>query len=311
MNYIGIDIGKTINVACRLGKPSTLFEFKNNEHGIDAFQKWLLAYPSARIVVEATGGYQNMLIWRLQRMGCDVRLINPILARRKKIVSLRKLKTDDHDAEVLAELARDEKGTTWISSPEQFRHRILAKMYDKISHLLTQETLRERRLRELWEETGSRFPEYFNGKLVKPIEELKKELTLLLEKVEHPLIERLTTIPGISRRSASMMVAEVGSFDRFQRIEQFIAYTGFDPSTKQSGGKLHAHGHVSKRGSRVLRTIFFHAAMTTWRKAFRTEYDFQRERGRSYLEAVIIIARKIARISYALAKSNNGIFIDK
>lgn len=310
MNYIGIDIGKTINVACRLGNPSTFLEFNNNSKGIETFHNWLLAYPSARIVVEATGGYQNRLVWHLQHAGRDVRLINPILARRKRIVSLRKLKTDDHDAEVLAELARDEKGTTWIASPEQFRHRILAKMYDKMSHILVQEKLREKRLRELWEETGSKFPACFDGKLVKPAEELKRKLTSLLEENEHPLIDRLTTIPGISRRSASMVVAEVGSFDRFHRIEQFIAYTGLDPSTKQSGGKPHKHGHISKRGSRVLRTIFFHAAMTTWRKAFRAEYDLQRERGRSYLEAVIIIARKIARISYSLAKSDDEIFID-
>lgn len=310
MNYIGIDIGKTINVACRLGKPSTLFEFNNDRKGIESFQKWLSAYHQARIVVEATGGYQNMLVWHLHRRGYDVRLINPILARRKKIVSLRKIKTDNHDAEVLAELSRDGKGTKWIATPEQFRHRLLAKMYDKVSRRLTQEKLREQRLRELWEETDSRFPGYFKEKLVEPLKEIKEKLTVLLENMEHPFIERLSTIPGISRRGASVIVAEIGSFDRFQRMAQFIAYTGLDPSTKQSGGKPQKHGHLSKRGSGVLRTVFFQAAMATWRKSFRKEYDLQRERGRSYTEALTIIARKIARISYALTKSDNAIFID-
>lgn len=310
MNYIGIDIGKTINVACRLGKPSTLFEFKNTSKGIKEFQKWLLIYSSARIVVEATGGYQNKLVWHLQRMGCDVRLINPILARRKKIVSLRKIKTDNHDAEVLAELARDEKGTTWIANPEQFRHRLLAKMYDKISHRLVQETIQQKRLRELWKETIYPLPEWLDESLLAPLQELKKKLTLHLEKFEHPLIERLSTIPGISLRGASMIIAEVGSFDRFNRIAQFIAYVGLDPSIKQSGGQEQKYGHISKRGSTVLRTVFFHAGMTTWRKAFRKIYEVQREKGRTYIEAVVIIARKIARISYTIAKSDNAIFID-
>ena len=120
MNYIGIDIGKTINVACRLGKPSALLKFNNDSKGINIFQKWLPKYGSTKILVEATGGYQNKLVWHLQKMKYDVLLINPILARRKKIVSLRKIKTDDHDAEVLAELARDGKGTKWIANPEQF-----------------------------------------------------------------------------------------------------------------------------------------------------------------------------------------------
>ena len=45
-------------------------------------------------------------------------------------------------------------------------------------------------------------------------------------------------------------------------------------------------------------------------KAFKELYDKQREKGRSYIETVLIIARKVARISYSLAKSNNAIFID-
>lgn len=310
MNYIGIDIGKTINVACRLGKPSTLFEFKNNPKGIKLFQKWLLMYPSARILVEATGGYQNMLVWHLQRMRYDVRLINPILARRKRIVSLRKIKTDNHDAEVLAELARDEKGTTWIANPKQFRHRLLAKLYDKISHRVVQETVQQKRLRELWKETMYPLPEWLDENLLEPLLQLKKKLASHLEKFKHPLIERLSTIPGISRRGASMIVAEVGSFDRFNRIAQFIAYVGLDPSIRQSGGQEQKYGHISKRGSSVLRTVFFHAGMTAWKKAFRKLYDEQREKGRTYIETVIIIARKIARISYSLAKSDNAIFID-
>lgn len=242
--------------------------------------------------------------------GYDVRLINPILARRKKIVSLRKIKTDNHDAEVLAELARDGKGTKWIADPEQFRHRLLAKTYDKISRRLAQEELREQRLRELWEETDALFPKYFKRKLVEPLKELKEKLTSLLENIKHPFIERLSTIPGISRRGASIIVAETGSFDRFHKITQFIAYTGLDPSTKQSGGRPQKHGHLSKRGSCVLRTVFFQAAMATWRKSFRKEYKLQRERGRSYTKALIIIARKIARISYALTRSDNAVYID-
>ena len=63
-------------------------------------------------------GIRTNLYGICKRMKYDVLLINPILARRKKIVSLRKIKTDDHDAEVLAELARDGKGTNWIAQPE-------------------------------------------------------------------------------------------------------------------------------------------------------------------------------------------------
>lgn len=310
MDYIGVDIGKTLNVACRLGSPSVFLEFKNNSRGISQFQKWLHKYEAPRILVEATGGYQNLLIWKLQGAHDDVRLINPILARRKKIVSLRKLKTDQHDAEVLAELARDEKGSSWIANTEQFKHRLLAKMYDKVSHRLTEETVRLKRLRELWKETRSPYPEWLDENLLSSLKNLKKRLIKELEAVQDPLIHRLSSVPGISRRGASTIVAEVGSFERFNRIGQFIAYVGLDPAVRQSGGKPQRYGRISKRGSSLLRTTFFHAAMTTWRKQFRELYEFQREKKRTYIETLTIISRKIARIVYSIGRSHDALFID-
>lgn len=308
MNFIGVDIGKTVNMACRLAKLPELLEFKNNTKGIQLFLDWLNNFSNARILIEATGGYHYPLVWKLLKEDFDVRIINPLLAKRKRIVSLRKLKTDAHDATVLAELARDGKGTSWIPTPSNFQHRLLARTYHRCAQTLIQEQLRIKRIIELWNDTSATRPDWLNGDHLKQIHLFKKKLKKLLAEVNDPLIKRLSTIPGVSEAGASMIIAEVGSFERFGHIKQFIAYCGLDPSVHQSGGKSQVYGKLSKRGSPLLRTTFFQAAMGSWQGYFRSLYDFQREKQRSYTETLIIIARKIARIVYAIAKSPNNTF---
>lgn len=310
MYFVGVDIGKTVNMACRLGKTAHFLEFKNTKKGIDTFKKWLPHSQHIRILVEATGGYHYPLVWNILRNGYEVRIINPILARRKKIVSLRTAKTDSIDAQGLAELARDNKGTAWIPLPHHMQHRLLARTYFDVNQHLTREKVRLQQMKLLWRQTESSIPEWLNENLINFLKGSKEKLGKLLEQYDIGLLERLATIPGVSQRLASIIIAETGSFERFSSVKSFIAYTGLDPSIRQSGGKPQAYGKLSKRGSPILRTALYLSAMGGWRAPFfRPIYDIHRAKQRSFKEILAIIARKIARTVYALAKTPNSIFL--
>lgn len=311
MYFVGVDIGKAVNMACRLGKTARFLEFKNTENGINIFKKWLPNSRHIRILVEATGGYHYPLVWSILNDGHDVRIINPILARRKKIVSLRTAKTDAIDAQGLAELARDNKGTPWIPTPQHMQHRLLARTYMDVNQRITREKVRLQQLNLLWKQTQSTVPEWLNENLKNSLKELKEKLGELLEQNNPDLSERFATIPGVSKRLASIIIAEAGSFERFLSVKAFVAYTGLDPSVRQSGGRPQSHGKLSKRGSAVLRTALYLSAMGGWKTTFfRPIYDLQRSKQRSFKEILAIIARKIARIIYALAKSPNAVFLE-
>jgi len=62
------------------------------------------------------------------------------------------------------------------------------------------------------------------------------------------------------------ILAELLPLERFERIDQIIAFAGIDPSVKQTGGKRGTHWPISKRGSPTLREALFLAAFGSFSK---------------------------------------------
>jgi len=99
---------------------------------------------------------------------------------------------------------------------------------------------------------------------VKRCEKLKKEI---VQEWSHGNdVKYLDSIPGITPFLAATILAELLPLERFQRINQIIAFAGLDPSVKQTGGKRGTHGPISKRGSPTLREALFLAAFGSFSK---------------------------------------------
>jgi transposase len=56
------------------------------------------------------------------------------------------------------------------------------------------------------------------------------------------------TIPGADATVALSIVAAVGDFHRFPRLEKLVSYLGLNPRVRQSGGQPGSHGRITKRG---------------------------------------------------------------
>lgn len=67
------------------------------------------------------------------------------------------------------------------------------------------------------------------------------------------------TVPGIGAYTASLILAEVGDFSRFEKTEDVGAYAGLVPSRHQSGDG-DRFGHITKRGNDTLRWALVEAA---------------------------------------------------
>jgi transposase len=74
--YVGVDVGKQqLEVALR---PSgEQFSLLNDERAVRALVKRLAPLGCARIVVEATGGYETLVVAALHAGGLPVVLVNP------------------------------------------------------------------------------------------------------------------------------------------------------------------------------------------------------------------------------------------
>lgn len=68
---------------------------------------------------------------------------------------------------------------------------------------------------------------------------------------EHPLLEVLTSVPGIGTRTAGIILAEVRG-KSFQTAAHLSSYAGIAPVTRRSGTSIRGE-HRSKRGNKKLK----------------------------------------------------------
>lgn len=151
--YIGIDIAKHAHVAASRfedgqvhGKP---FSFANDESGFRSllarFQELEATPDSCLVALESTGHYWLALWEFLGAHGFEVAVINPVLTDAfRKADTLRKTKTDQIDALLIAEYARFKHLGPSRISPEDAEG--LKQLTRYRHHLVTERTALKNRL---------------------------------------------------------------------------------------------------------------------------------------------------------------------
>ena len=133
------------------------------------------------------------------------------------------------------------------------------------------------------------------------IAEVEEQIQSLMDELNSPI----TTIPGMGFRMASMILAEVGDFSRFDSPDKLLAYAGMSPSTYQSGQLRNCYPHMEKRGSRYLRYALYSAAKCVcyWDPTFAAYLAKKRAEGKHYNVALSHAAKKLVRLIFALEMS--------
>ena len=104
MTAVGIDVGKA-NLDVMVHGDAKVQRFANSTAGISRLVHRLQALPEARIVLEATGGFEEAVLAACCEAGLWVARINPRQARDFAKATGQLAKTDDLDARMLAEMA--------------------------------------------------------------------------------------------------------------------------------------------------------------------------------------------------------------
>lgn len=105
MTAVGIDVGK-VNLDLAMDGQAKGVRFANNHAGIAQGVKRLQAAGASRIVVEATGGYEEPLLEACCDAGLWIARVNPRQARSFALATGALAKTDAIDARLLALMAR-------------------------------------------------------------------------------------------------------------------------------------------------------------------------------------------------------------
>ncbi len=130
------------------------------------------------------------------------------------------------------------------------------------------------------------------------------QLTTQIEARLANLEQSLTTVPGIGPVLAATILAEIGDVHRFPSADHLVAYCGLALSVWQTG-QAPERRFLSRRGSKRLRAAYYRAALVAIEHDPHLGAYYRRRvrQGLSKQRAVLAVARKLVRITYALLKS--------
>jgi transposase len=109
-------------------------------------------------------------------------------------------------------------------------------------------------------------------------------------------------LPGIGKRTAMTLVAEIGDLSRFPTAGKLCAWAGLTPQVRNSDRKLR-HGHITKQGSPWVGWILQQAAQTAKRHPmFADTYGQLARRWGSNIATVAVARRLLARCFHLLTQ---------
>lgn len=127
------------------------------------------------------------------------------------------------------------------------------------------------------------------------------------------IVQRLQTVPGVGLVVALTFRAHIDDVARFRDAGQVSAAIGLVPREDSSAERRH-RGHITKGGSRELRSLLVQAAWACWRSKHSATLrawveQLAARRGRRI--AVVALARRLSRLLYALWRDGTTFDVKK
>ena len=293
---IGIDVcKKTLAVA----HDEKVVEIPNDAGSI---QSWLKSLPGpARIAVETTGIFHVELVERAHRAGHTVYVIDGYRLNHYRNSIGGRAKTDASDARLLLRYLDREADNLRPWSPPPKGYRELQQLILRRARLIQAKVKLDQSLSGLSQLASSR------RSLIRHLDQfdqlLKKRIRQVLQNRQwYREARRIQAVEGIGEITAAALVM---TFQRgpFRNSDAFIAFAGLDVRTRQSGA-FQGKEKLSKKGAAELRRLLYMTAMTARRSpTWEPFYRRHRNRGLSKIQALVALARKLARVAFALLKN--------
>ncbi|MCW1402909.1 IS110 family transposase [Novosphingobium sp. MW5] len=325
--FAGLDVSDKTTHLCVVDADGAVLKRDVAASDPEVLAKWFAKHcPGLTRVVLETGPLSTFLYHGLVERGIPIECI---CARHAKgVLAARVNKSDVHDAEGLAQLAR----TGWF---KRVHMKASATHIDRAAlriraQLITARVAMGNQLRGLLKLFGLRLgAAHTPGKrrerlvalyqqrpdleplfapLVASIEVIEDQLRAsnrLLESraADDPVCSRLMTVPGVGPITALTFTATIEDPRRFSRSEDVGAYSGLAPRRSQSGER-DVRGNISKAGDPMLRRSLYEAAnimLCRVQRPFALQQWGQRiAESKGNKRARIAVARKLAVLLHSL-----------
>lgn len=308
---VGVDIAKdTFEAAFVSARAGTLLRrgsYPNTPAGHRQFVETARSYDRVRVVMEATGTYHLRLSKALTEAELQHSVINPLQAKRFSQMKLRRAKTDKSDAALLACYGREQRPSpTGPPSAAQAKLKQISTLIDQLTKQRTALKNQRHAADQLPDPAGI-CQEVIDEQLQaldRQLRRLKDEQERLGAEQFAPVKKRIESVIGVGPRTTCTLLAYAGDLSTFDSHKQLSAFMGLDPTVEQSG-QSSAAAHISKRGHKKLRTLFYMAAQSArkYNRACRRLYERLRAKGKPKKVALIAVANKLIKQVFAVVKN--------
>ena len=297
---VGIDVAKA-QLDLAVEPTGATWTVPRSRGGLRRLQEQLQALRPTRIVLEASGGYERLVVASLAAAGLPVVRVNPRQTHDFARALGRLAKTDRLDAQVLARFAAEVRPP--LRSQPSAAVQDLQELSRRRRDLVTHRAAEQQRRRHAPTHLDLGF-DPVAAALAAALAQVERQLAALVE-AEPTLRARaawLQSIPGIGPVAAATLLAEVPELGACSR-QQIAALVGVAPFNRDSGTR---RGRRRCWGGRApVRTALYMAALTATRRNPHIQAFYQRllAAGKPAKVALVACLRKLLVLCNALCRT--------
>jgi len=325
MKYVGVDLHKNQFTVCfrdEKGKEE-LREYSTEKEGIEKFKKRL--DKRTKIAFETTGNSKYFY----DQVAGSVKEAKIINTNKFKVISKSVKKTDKEDAKVIAEhLSKDmlpevrvpNKEQRELNSLIQTRDQLVktrSRLKNKIHGILMENGLKSEREmfssdKALQRVLASDLSETNRFELEIIVEQIRS-ISESIKKIDEKIKDKgkglkgqknLQSITGIGELSSTIIINKIGDIKDFSDSKKLVSYIGFAPSVRDSD-KTIRHGHITKRGDKILRTTIVQVTLIAIRyNQYLRSFYLKLKKAKGSGKAIIATSRKMVDIIYRTLRYN-------
>lgn len=305
----GIDVSHLTLDVCYENNLGELYHLKvgNNVAGY----KKILEHTGSdyHFVMEATGVYYIRLACFLHEQGSKLSVVNALSVKRYIQMHLERNKTDKKDAAWICKYAIEQKPPYWEMPDNAYFES--KQLYNTIREYTEQIKRMNNQIHSLGLlPVPSKEVIKSYGKMIsylkKEIKSLETKLQELLCQWQPDQLKSVSSIKGIGKRAASMLIVFTQGFKYTKNHRQLISFTGLSPTEYSSGTSIQGRSRIYKRGGKNLRDVLYMCSMNAMKTnpACKALYDRLRAKGKSGKLALIAVCNKLLKQVFAVVKNN-------
>ena len=300
--FVGVDIAKdSLEIYLPFSKQNLSIE--NSLEAINDFCAIIKKKRKLMVVMEATGGYERLLVNRLFAHGITVAVVNPRQVRDfAKGIGLD-AKTDPIDAQVISKFAEVVQPTSMAEkSDHEKKHSALVTRRSQLLDMINQE---KNRIKQTWDDDAKKSIRETLETLEKQLKSIDIQLANMIENdtANSRRIEILNSAKGVGPVTISTILAELPELGGMNR-GQVAKLVGVAPINRDSGKN---NGRRSIGGGRAhVRRVLYMTTLAAIRfnPTIKTFYQHLKAKGKESKVAIVACMRKLITILNLLIKNN-------